>query len=304
MMEMRGYDPQEKNTNPEIPFAGNPFTMKFFLSAAIHKHPVAVFFLLAYLFSWTFWLPVALVFPGTNDSALPLILVFCGTVGPLVSAVILSWFTDGKKGVQSLGQRIIHWRVGIRWYLTAFCLPPLVILSGLALFIATGHPIGVVNPIFPLYLLPLAFVFAMITGGPLAEEPGWRGFALPNLLESYSPLAASIIIGVVWSLWHLPLFFVTWSSQSGLQPGYYLLMNIGFSTLMTWIFLHTEGSVLIAMILHTSFNVAATLLPVSQAVTGSSLPLILIAIIMCAVAIIVVIARRQEFLFVEKGRFV
>lgn len=278
--------------------------MTFSLSAVIRTHPVTAFSVLAYLFSWVFWIPVSLVFPGPHEGILPIILVFCGTFGPAVSAVILSWAVAGKDGVASLGTRMIRWRVGTRWYLAACCLPPLVILTALALFVASGHPVGSVTALVPWYLLPLAFIFAMITGGPLAEEPGWRGFALPTLLESFSPLAASILAGTVWSLWHLPFFFITWSSQYGLQFGYYLIINIGLTTLMTWVFLHTEGSILLAMIFHTSFNVAGTLLPVSQAATGSSLPLALVAIIMCSAAGVVVVIRRQEFFSVRKERFV
>ena len=81
-------------------------------------------------------------------------------------------------------------------------------------------------------------------------------------------------------------------------------MNIGLTTLMTWAFLHTGGSILIAMIFHTSFNGAATLLPVSRAATGSNLPLLLVAVIMCAAAGVVVVIRRQEFFSVRKERFV
>lgn len=148
-----------------------------------------------------FWIPVALAFPGPREGTLPVILVFSGTFGPAVSALILSRVVAGKKGVASLGRRVIQWRVGKHWYAAAVCLPPVVILTALILFIASGHPAGSVSALVPWYLLPLAFVFSMITGGPLAEEPGWRGFALPTMLESFSPLAASISLGSIWSLW-------------------------------------------------------------------------------------------------------
>ena len=165
------------------------------LREVIRAHPVAAFTVFAYLFSWAFWIPVALAFPGLREGTLPVILVFTGTFGPAVSAVILSRVVAGKKGVASLGRRVIQWRVGKHWYAAAVCLPPVVILTALILFIASGHPAGSVSALVPWYLLPLAFVFSMITGGPLAEEPGWRGFALPTMLESFSPLAASISPG-------------------------------------------------------------------------------------------------------------
>jgi uncharacterized protein len=278
--------------------------MKNFPFNVIRSHPVYAFFLFAYIISWVFWIPMTLLFPGSPAGVLPLILVFCGTFGPVVSAVILAWVLAGRKGIEKLVKHVTFWRVRVRWYLVALCLPLLVILAGLALFIASGNSPGTISAVVPWYLLPVVFVFALITGGPLVEEPGWRGFALPFLLESKSPLFASLLLGVVWSLWHLPLFFISWSSQFGLSLVYYVIMNIGFATLITWVFISTKESVLPAMILHTSFNVAATLLPVSPAASGSSLPFMLIAVIMCCAAAVVVVIRRREFFSVQKGLLV
>ena len=104
------------------------------------------------------------------------------------------------------------------------------------------------------------FLFQLFLMGGL-EEFGWRGFALPRLQERYTALIASVVIGVVWALWHAPLFFVPGTFYSQVPPALYLLQTIGLSVMITWVYNSTGGSVLLAMMFHAASNVSMLLYP-------------------------------------------
>ena len=97
---------------------------------------------------------------------------------------------------------------------------------------------------------------AFFFSGPLGEEPGWRGFALPRLQALHGPLVGSIILGVLWGLWHLPLFFTPWNELTTFNVVVYVLATTCLSIIYTWVFNNTKGSILIAILLHWSFDVA------------------------------------------------
>jgi membrane protease YdiL (CAAX protease family) len=100
----------------------------------------------------------------------------------------------------------------------------------------------------------LGFLVGQLILGPLGEELGWRGYALPRLLQRFSPLAASLILGVIWGVWHLPSFFVSSLVQSSLAIPVFLFGALCMSILATWLYLHTGGSVLITVLFHLAFN--------------------------------------------------
>ena len=102
-------------------------------------------------------------------------------------------------------------------------------------------------------LTVLDFVLVVLV---LGEELGWRGYALPKLLERFSPLVASLILGVLWGLWHLPTFYIAGTPQFGQPIIAFLIMTTAYSILLSWVFLHTRGSVLIATLFHGAINVS------------------------------------------------
>jgi membrane protease YdiL (CAAX protease family) len=129
--------------------------------------------------------------------------------------------------------------VGVPWYVIALGLPTLLSLATAGLNYLLGAPTFV--QVGSLTVLDLV-LFVLVVG----EELGWRGYALPRLLEKRSPLIASLILGVLWGLWHLPTFLVPGTPQYGLPLVAFVLLTVEYSILMTWVFLHTVGSVLIA----------------------------------------------------------
>jgi membrane protease YdiL (CAAX protease family) len=153
------------------------------------------------------------------------------------------------------------WRVGFKWYLFAFIgLPAVMVLSVIFLPGALASFQGLTT-LAPLPMLIL-FVYIFFLGGPLGEEPGWRGFALPRLQRRYGPLVGSLILGPIWAFWHLPIFWVpAWNyPPTILNIVMFVIAAIAFTIVMTWVFNNTKGSLFIAVLVHTSFDmVLATL---------------------------------------------
>lgn len=219
-----------------------------------------LFFAVAYAFSWIFWIPNALAAHGMDlPAGMAKFLASPynpAAFGPLVAAIVLTLILQGWKGTLALLKKGIDFRFKKVW-LVAILLLPLVIFVGGTLFSAlTGATkldfSGLNNPPYSI----IAFFVILLTGGPLQEEFGWRGYALPRLQSRFSALASSLILGFSWWLWHLPLVFI---------PGRFMTDNLLLflalsveiiltSILFTWIYNNTNGSVLSTLLLHTTMN--------------------------------------------------
>jgi uncharacterized protein len=213
------------------------------------RHPLIVFFVLAYAVTWAVWIPRALG-------------VQVGVVGqlwtwmPAVAAFAAAALTGGRAAVVELGRRLVRWRVAWSWYAVVIVGPAVFSLAVGAMYVLLGGSWSAALPAAfttPFPSLALFLVILTLTDG-LGEEPGWRGFALPRLLERSNPLVASLFLGVLWAGWHLPLVWTEGSSLSG-SPVWLLFLNLpATSVLFTWVFLRTRGSVLLAALLHGATN--------------------------------------------------
>jgi len=175
-------------------------------------------------------------------------------LGPTLAAFIMTGATEGREGVGRFLRRFVLWRVGLGWYLFALIgIPLILVLSVIVLPGALASFQGLAT----LALLPLLglSVYAFLLG-PLGEEPGWRGFALPRLQSLHGPLVGSLILGVLWGLWHLPLFFTPWNTLTTFNVVMFVLATTCLSIIYTWAFNNTRGSLLIAILIHWSFDVA------------------------------------------------
>ena len=231
--------------------------MKSSIPALLKQHAFIVFVALAVLISWFPWYT-----SGTG------FLVF----GPSIAGVIIIAMTSGKEGLRDLGQRALRWRVGLRWWAVALFFTGLILLFSIAI---NTLFLGGDTPSFAFlrqewYLIPVVFLITML-GGPLGEEFGWRGFALPNLQHRWGAMVASIIIGIVWALWHLPLFFQPDSihAQIGLELlPVYVIGEIVLATIITWVYNKTGSSLLVGgIILHNADNFWSTALLTNDTVT-------------------------------------
>jgi membrane protease YdiL (CAAX protease family) len=213
------------------------------ITAFVKRHPLVVFFALAYAFTWPV-IPLVAVSP---------LLGLPGLFGPALAAIVTAAIVDGKPGLKDLLGRMVRWRVGARWYAIALGLPVVLTLAAAGTHLLLGAP----TPLrfgTPSLLEPILFVLVV------GEELGWRGYALPRLLARRSALAASLILGVLWGVWHLPTFFVPGAPQYGLPIPAFVLLTVAYSILFTWVYVHTRGSVLIATLFHGAINLSQGLL--------------------------------------------
>jgi uncharacterized protein len=211
---------------------------------------VLVFLLVAFGLSWG----VGVVTVGVLD--LGDLGLGLGALCPGIAAFAVTRWRTGS--FAPLWCDVARWRVAPRWYLAAVGLP--VVLAGTAAVTVSatgGGPIPETATVgASLSFLPLAF---LLFGGP--EEPGWRGYVLPRLQTRVGALGAGIVVGLVWTLWHAPLWLIPGSSYQDLDFAAYGTLLVGFSVLYTWLYNSTGGSVLIAMLFHAATNVMFGWLP-------------------------------------------
>ncbi len=224
------------------------------------NHSVWLFYLLAFGWSWLFWVPLGLheqsivtlpdgLYQFLNSSNNP------AAWGPLLAALLLTYLNGGWAGIKEIIRRGTRTRFGVFWYLVALLFFPIVL--GGAQWIA--GMLGETIPPSPAFAqpisIPISFVIIFFTGGPLQEEFGWRGYATERLQTKYNALVASLIIGVLWATWHLPLFL------SPRQEAYYnrpvwgiFVADILITVLFTWVYNNANKSIFATMLMHTSFN--------------------------------------------------
>jgi membrane protease YdiL (CAAX protease family) len=244
--------------------------------------PLVAFFVLAFGITWVVWVPRAAGVPVGEVGQL-------WTWSPAVAALLAAALTGGRAPVGELGARLVRWRVSWRWYAVVVLGP-----AGFSLAVAIFYALlggswmaaapAVLRGETPLVLLPLFLLMLFITDG-VGEELAWRGFALPRLLTLYNALVASLILGVFWAAWHLPLVW-TEGTPLYLQPVWLLVVDMtAKSVLFTWVFLHTRGCVLLPALLHATTN----LFVVSPVVAGGgSMALLLLAAAKWVLVIVVV----------------
>ena len=230
--------------------------------AAVRRRPTTAFFVAAFVLTWIVWLPRALVSQGVLDAPWVVELGATWAYGPAAAALLVAALT-GRNAVRDLGRRLIRWRVPLRWYVVvlfgpaAFWAVVLVVVGVLGLL---GIPYdGGPAPQPPLAelgvsALPLLAVLVVTDG--LGEETGWRGFALPRLLRRLPPFTASVLLGVVWAGWHLPLLWTDGAMLGGASPWILLLELPARSVVFTAIFRATGGSTLLAVLLHAAMSVS------------------------------------------------
>jgi len=221
-----------------------------------------LFFGLVYAITWIIcgaylWAPKAAtaVF-GPMKTGTPIF--FAAVYAPSVTSIVLTLLLGGWKNLVQLGASAV--RVAGRWWWIVLALigyPLLWLIVAMISAVAAGKGLSSVPYSNWYAALPLVIAsgFVFRDAGPLGEELGWRGFALPRLLAVTDARRAALILGVIWALWHLPAFFLAGLSQSKFQFGVFFFVVIGFSVFMTMLFVHTRGSVLLAGIVqHMWFN--------------------------------------------------
>ena len=253
------------------------------------------FFVLAFVLSWAFWIPFAIFAPSASSvlsgggGSPVLLLQLLGNFGPFAAAIVLLALSGQRRELRGLLKRLLPHRASPLLYALVLFLPFVTLLPGLlyASLFADFSGLGLVLA----GLLP-ALLIGLLISGP-GEELGWRGYALPRLQAAYGPLAASLLIGVVWGVWHLPIWL--WSSSSGGASfvAEFALFVVGlsaFSVVFTWVYNHTGASMWMVVLLHAavtaSYNSLSVLLGPSS--VGTWVPSVLTTGTVCGAAVLVV----------------
>lgn len=215
------------------------------------RRPLLLFFLLAFALPWLVWGTTLAEQAGWIGWHIPGSLAFWVAL-PLATFATAA-ITAGWPGVRDLLARMLRVRVSVLWWVVALALTPVTAGAVLALAVATGAEpaVGVELPTAAVAatLLLNAWMFL------LSEEPAWRGFALPRLEQRMNPLVASLVLGLLWGLWHIPLFFVADSFQQRVPFTGFLISAVATAVTLGWIFHHARGSVLIAALFHAVTDV-------------------------------------------------
>ncbi|MFB7274985.1 lysostaphin resistance A-like protein [Streptomyces sp. NPDC056244] len=233
------------------------------LRGSLRRRPLTWFFSLAFVLSWLAWTPYVLsenglgvwhfAYPAIGGTTQLLGVLPGAYLGPIVSALLVTGMTEGRRGLRAWRDRMTKFRVGWRWYLVVLLSVPVALT--LATAALTGRsPVPPSVAVLAAYLPGL--LLQMITTG-LAEEPGWREFAMPRMQRRYGPVAATLIVGVLWGAWHLPLFLTEWGGWpdvTAVKPLEFMATAIAFSFVMTWVFNRSGESMPLVMLLHTSIN--------------------------------------------------
>ena len=221
--------------------------------ALLGKFPLTSYFIIALVFSWAVVLIVLLGYLPENFMAVVPI-----TLGPTVAALVMTVVTEGRAGIRRLLARFVLWKVSFVWYLFIFLGVPLVFILGTIFLpgaMASFDHLSAKTWLFYLWTFPLV----LAVGGPLFEEPGWRGFALARLQMKWGPLAGTLILGLLWAAWHYPQYLMPgWAAQNGgfnaRAVAVFTLSVLPLTVVMSWVFNNTRGSLLIATLLHASAN--------------------------------------------------
>ena len=234
-----------------------------------------LFILIAFGWTWLFYLPSILSPTGGGRTSTGnielhiLILEIIGNFGPLVGAVSLTFINEGKEGIKQLWKRFWNFHIKKKWVIVIFLLFP--IMSGIA-FLTAIFTEGLILELIWLsqpWLLILWFFMLFTFAGGLAEEFGWRGYAIDRLQAKYNALYSSILLGVIWAFWHLPFWFVSGSSHQKSSFLWFLVFVIFLSILYTWIYNNTEGNLLASTIFHAMSNLAIIIIfPLGQTSNG------------------------------------
>lgn len=229
---------------------------------SIYKN-LLLYFLLTFAWSWSFWMfGILEYFEIISLEYITFqIIMIIGGFGPLIGGFSSAFITRKKDGVISLFKTIQRVKIGLKWYIISLFLFPLIHAGGFILEILILGSVPNVYYYTQPWLILIDFVLMFFIGGPFQEEFGWRGYALPIMQQKWSAFISSLILGVIWGVWHLPLFYSRTSHSNEpflLFLGQTILLAITF----TWLFNNAKQSVLATMLFHTAWNMAVGLFPI------------------------------------------
>jgi membrane protease YdiL (CAAX protease family) len=261
--------------------------MKNNLTVSTETQNLIAYFILAYAISWAIGVPLALGNQGLIHPIFPAWTHYFVAYGPMLSALIVTWASRGRTGLKELGKRMVMWKIRPIWWYVA--LSPLIIglVVGLILNIATDNKVTL-SALGQVHFLPslgIGALFLWIFTFGIGEEVGWRGYALPHLQKDHSAIKATLILAVLWALWHLPQFFYLFDPSMAVGWAVGLLAG---AIVFTWLFNSSSGSILIVAIWHGCFNF------MSASNAGNGILAAVVSTIVMIWAVVVILIFKSE----------
>ena len=261
------------------------------LGRLTHRHQLLGFFVLTYAISWVIWWAMA---ASALSIATPIgwALNIIATAGPTIAAVALAVALGGGALGRLLSGFSIR-RTSVGWALVALVLP--LAMIALAIALSVGF-MGGATPVVSVAVLGsilFEWIRVVLVGGPLEEEAGWRGFRLPRLQDRWSAFSSAVLLGLLWGLWHIPLYFVPGTGQfdsaaggsAAFSIGAFVVWTMGLSVLFAWLLNQSRGSLIVVVLFHASVN-TGSFMPSAVSSTGAAS--LLYVLITWVVALLVV----------------
>jgi len=220
------------------------------------RRSAVIFTINAIGISWLCWLPLVASDHGIGfvpPSVAPLLIVL-GTFGPFFAAVGMVSRTSGFRGLGAFIGQAFRWRVGIRWYAAALLAPAAIRIVVLYVHVLKGGTVPDLSDATRWLAVPSTFLLVLLIGGPTGEEFGWRGFLLQRVQPVFGVFGASVMIGVISTVWHLPLFWIPGAAQSHLPLAIFAVRTVALSIISTWLYNGTRRSLLFVLLFHASLN--------------------------------------------------
>jgi membrane protease YdiL (CAAX protease family) len=256
------------------------------------RHSLVVGIVLMFLYTWT----IDLSNSGVLPFKVPFVVALTVGWGFIFVSLLMTWLTLGRDEMVKLFKRFFLWRVNWKWYLVAILLIPTLRFAAIPLTTwLTGIPADYSHPMirdvvpldWPLLSMVIPWIlFEIFTNG---EEMGWRGYVLPRLQAKYNALVSSLILGVIWSVWHLPKFFGAGSSE-GRSFFWFTVFTVSVAVLYTWLYNNTRGSLLLVTLFHASGNTFGAFMPAKFAVAGGILDNLEIVLFVIAAIVVTIFA--------------
>jgi uncharacterized protein len=230
---------------------------------------VALACLLAAVFAttWVVWVPRALQSHHLIGGDWAVSLGVGWTYAPAFAAVAFVAFTGGRRSLADLRRRLLDWRIGWRWFAAIALIPMAIAVSTAIIYAVLGGSFSSAVPAaleLPLPLIPVIIAIRALTDG-LGEEMAWRGVALPGLLQHMNAVTASLVLGLVWAMWHLPLILTSGSLMANDSIALLFVLLPAEAVVYTWVFRNTNGSVLAAVLFHAIIGLWAIASPLAEA---------------------------------------
>lgn len=265
----------------------------------LRSYPVISYFVLTFVIAWTLWISTGLLFAGSKTA-----LILPGAWAPTIAALIITGCIEGRAGIRKLLSGLLRWRVGLKWYLFAVLGMTSIAIVAIVIHVVLGGSAPTIEAIgtrfglpperanFVFIMFPLIFLISVVAGGPIAEELGWRGFAQPRLQARIGTAPAGLVIGLIWSLWHIPLFYFLPEATGGIPAGWYIPLVTGLGVLFAWLYKQTDGSILLSILFHAGLNFGVGALGLITLTNSKQLLTIFVAI-MCVISTLIFVKLRQ-----------